>query len=443
MATSLRIAVFSGGYEAWISTVDPNGVIFPIRVGSTCYNQTNGHLYQCTALPSTWTDYDPAAGGSGWIDDGTIVRLTTSTDEVAIGRATMFGGEKLIVQQTDAVGNGITSAIALAHAVSVAAANGIGVAADFLLQNNAPAIIRAARIVATLLDVTAGSEDSALDFYNVSAGTEAARWSMGAVVGRPGDWFPKLDNTYDLGSTTARIRAVNAEAFTVWGTSGAANPVARLSSAGLELGQGSGVPLAWRLAPSPTSSVRAYLNTAMVLSATGALSSFETRTLDADLHPTMQMIGVNLNYGPGGATPVDVSIRRTGTKTLQVDDLSSGPVNLVSKGTLTTQARTLGAVFTNAGPYVVLVTDDFVGLDATAAPLAANLPDVTTIPEGHRVTIMNTGAVAVVNAVTANPFGAQTINLVAAPLVIGGGTTKATLISRNSGGVTGWYVMYG
>lgn len=48
-----------------------------------------------TSNGTTWTSAAPSGGGGGWTDDGAVVRLTTSTDNVSIGTAT--GAGKLFV----------------------------------------------------------------------------------------------------------------------------------------------------------------------------------------------------------------------------------------------------------------------------------------------------------------------------------------------------------
>ena len=51
--------------------------------------------FQVSENGGAWTPI--GGGGSGWTDDGGTVRLTTATDDVAIGIATMVGSEKLRV----------------------------------------------------------------------------------------------------------------------------------------------------------------------------------------------------------------------------------------------------------------------------------------------------------------------------------------------------------
>lgn len=55
---------------------------------------------------SSWNTVGTAGSAGGWTDDGTIVRLTTSSDSVAIGTASLAGTEKLrVVGNTSLQGN--------------------------------------------------------------------------------------------------------------------------------------------------------------------------------------------------------------------------------------------------------------------------------------------------------------------------------------------------
>jgi hypothetical protein len=83
---------------------------------------------------TSWTPF-ASGSGSGWTDDGTVVRLTTATDNVAIGVATMSGSEKLrVVGDSSLQGDidfetGATRAVSVKTAASEAAGNALSVAA--------------------------------------------------------------------------------------------------------------------------------------------------------------------------------------------------------------------------------------------------------------------------------------------------------------------------
>jgi hypothetical protein len=65
--------------------------------GMVVYNETDNQLQG--RVNGSWVNlgYTGGATGGGWTDDGTVVRLTTASDTVAIGTATMSGSEKLRV----------------------------------------------------------------------------------------------------------------------------------------------------------------------------------------------------------------------------------------------------------------------------------------------------------------------------------------------------------
>ncbi len=65
--------------------------------GMVVYNTTDNQLQG--RVNGAWVDlgYTGGATGGGWTDDGAVVRLTTASDDVAIGTATMSGTEKLRV----------------------------------------------------------------------------------------------------------------------------------------------------------------------------------------------------------------------------------------------------------------------------------------------------------------------------------------------------------
>jgi hypothetical protein len=87
-----------GGSSLSTIGLSPNGVVSG-DLGSLLLRNDAGNvaLYQNTDGAMTWVVVGSGGGAGGWTDDGTVVRLTTATDTVAIGTATMFGAEKLRV----------------------------------------------------------------------------------------------------------------------------------------------------------------------------------------------------------------------------------------------------------------------------------------------------------------------------------------------------------
>ena len=141
--------------------------------------------------------------------------------------------------------------------------------------------------------------------------------------------------------------------------------------------------------------------------------------------------GVSGIFGTAlGAILAAVGWTRTGTvisPTVPTDTVQIG-------GLLTTAGRQIGTVVTSSTPYAILVTDDFVGINATGGNKVANLPAAVT---GRRLTVMNVALAAVVNTVSVTPNGAETINGIAAATLLTG-TQSVTLVGLTG---TGWFVI--
>ena len=148
----------------------------------------------------------------GWTRDTgppATVRLTTSTDQVAVGTATPSGAIKMTILIDDASNNAVTDLLALTHTTTGAAASGIGTGVLFLAENAGGAIANAARIAGILTTATAGAEVSALDIYTrTGGGALAATWRFDGV----GALLPAASGQ-DLGSPSQRpdifVRGVN------------------------------------------------------------------------------------------------------------------------------------------------------------------------------------------------------------------------------------------
>jgi hypothetical protein len=75
------------GDSAAVSAASHGRLRYNVTLNRFEYSQNGG----------AWSQAFGSASAGGWNDDGTVVRLTTSTDDVAIGTATMSGTEKLRV----------------------------------------------------------------------------------------------------------------------------------------------------------------------------------------------------------------------------------------------------------------------------------------------------------------------------------------------------------
>lgn len=438
-----RLTAFSSGFEIFTTDANPNAVITPIRTGAIAVQYSGTvTVWQCTALPSTWVDITGTGGGSGWQRVGTVVRLTTLTDTVAMGTATMLGTERLRVVLADAVTNAVSNALVVEHQSSGVPASGFGAGILFVGETSAGAPMSMGQINGFASNVGVGTEAGGLGFQTRSGGGALTqRWTIDAV----GNFQPAADNAYSVGSSGLRIASLNANEFSSYLLSGDANPAARLTGAlGLALGPGGGTPLDWSLRRSAAlGTARAELATGNQLTAWGAGSEFAVRAVNSDANPTLALSSASVAYGAGGGSATDVAIRRVSASQLQLDNGSGAPVNGLSiLGRLSTRARTLNRVFrlAAAGAYGVTTEDDFVGMNTTTAGQAVNLPSAASVPEGHRVIIKNTAAVGVLNNLALTPNGTDTIDSVNAVVNLTG-TQRVTLISQNSAGVVGWHVI--
>ena len=139
--------------------------------------------------------------------------------------------------------------------------------------------------------------------------------------------------------------------------------------------------------------------------------------------------------GAGGATALDTRLYRSALNTWTVDNGAAGSAVFSVLGTTVTQGRVVGTYFA-AGNRVIAVTDDFVGLDATLGNRIATLPAITR--DGERHTIKNTAALAVVNTVAATPSGANTIDRVAAAVLLTG--TQSITVTSDITAPGHWFV---
>jgi hypothetical protein len=431
-------------YELWLTGADPNGLVSPHGLGATAVNLANGHLYQCTGLPSTWTDYDPAAGGSGWLHVGTVVRLTTLTDTVVMGAASMLGAERLRVVGVDAVSNALVDELVVEHQTTGAAAPGMGVGIRFVGETSINTTMDFGRVSATATNTTAGAETSGLDFWVRAGGTALTKkWAISGA----GNWVADADNVYAIGDNVNRLQSVSCNLFRSFANSTDVNPTATMSTAGFATGLGGASVLDWFLQHAAVAG-RSDMGTGNVMGAWGANAGFAVRGINTDVNPMVLLtssvlVGGQLLFGPGGASVLSEGFSHTSASHLTFSDAAAGSTaTLETKGSLISEGRSLGKVFRLAagGVYNVAVTDDFVGMNTDTAPQTIALPAVATVPEGHRVIVKNTSPVATVNAAVVTPNGGETIDAVAAVVNLTG-TQSITLISQNSAGVTGWFLI--
>ncbi len=135
----------------------------------------------------------------------------------------------------------------------------------------------------------------------------------------------------------------------------------------------------------------------------------------------------------------DTGVVRLTTITDQVGIGTATPGALIKLdivGTTRTQGRRIATHFA-AADRIITADDDFVGLDATALARTATLPAITV--SGQRFTIKNTGAIAVVNTVSVTPSGANTIDRVAAAVLLTGTQSITVVADITAPGL--WFVI--
>lgn len=89
------ITVFQGGNVSIASLATTGVTISTSGLLSTVAPGASGNVL--TSNGTTWTSAAPSGGGGGWTDDGSVVRLTTAADQVAIGTAAPTAGDTFTV----------------------------------------------------------------------------------------------------------------------------------------------------------------------------------------------------------------------------------------------------------------------------------------------------------------------------------------------------------
>jgi len=182
------------------------------EVGSVWINVTLDKAFICvdaTVGASVWAETTPTAGVGGWVDDGTIVRLTAATDRVSIGVASPPAGPKVYIENaglvlelwntTDAASNQVgifRGGDRLTPAVNDNAYH------SFALDDSTGASVEFARMKWTASDILSTSKDATLGFSVMSGNTLTEMLTidgLNGVLNIFGNLLPDADNTRTLG----------------------------------------------------------------------------------------------------------------------------------------------------------------------------------------------------------------------------------------------------
>jgi len=87
------------------STIAAGGAAPPLAPPNTCrlYHELDTNQLLASINGSAWFALAGATGGSGWTDDGAIVRLTNITDSVGIGTNNPGGAKLFVASQVDQI----------------------------------------------------------------------------------------------------------------------------------------------------------------------------------------------------------------------------------------------------------------------------------------------------------------------------------------------------
>ena len=305
--------------NVFVVSVGAVGALTKVNV-SVMRSGTDGLWEVAAGATTPFTFSDLATGAaSGWTDDGATVRLTTSTDEVAIGTATALG--KFTVQ-------GDTAA-QISQVIRMAAAQ---TADAFLMEN--------------------------------SSGTDLLR------IDASGNFLPGQDDNVTVGSASLRFSSVFAQAHSALAAVSDANPIVSLrrdtgGNGQVAFGPGGGTAVdtglvrkgVGLLAPSngpnngaghfvPHSDNSSNLGTTALRFGEVIGNQHDVYGTASDANPVISVRGSGttgrVSFGPGGATALDTSMRRTGVRVLSFGDAGD-----TTGATLLPTGDTNGAVGTS------------------------------------------------------------------------------------------------
>jgi hypothetical protein len=296
----------------------------------------------------TWAAV-PAA--SGWVDGGTVVYLTTATDDVSIGSNTPVTNRKLSVYN-----EGTNLGISVVTAAST----------DNVIETfvSGEANLRFS-INGTGVHLWGAGGGSALDtrLYRSAANTLTLdNGAAGAATLAPG-----ADSVGAIGTASLRWSNVTSNSFNVFATAGAANASTTLSNQALRMGPGAGVALDVRMARTTGSTLTVDDNAGgsavlRVLGRTETQARAVGVTTQTGAYAVASTVEVVLANPSGGAFDVtlpnanlvigrQITVKRSNTSANTVTVKSAG-------GTIDGVAAATGIVLAGGGYASITVVSD-------------------------------------------------------------------------------------
>jgi hypothetical protein len=328
-----------------------NGNTAPVSgaaTGRIRYNNTTG-TWQISTQGGAYVDIGLATP-SGWTDDGTVVRLTTASDNVGIGTAAPGAHKTLILgdvttevtlglRATGAQSANILQAQTSA-ALVMSSIDTFGQYNVFGLAGDAQPTVRIASSGFSPSGVRFGvGGATALNVRLYRHGTVTTAFSVFDSVDSPGGIMPAVDNGANaaLGTATFRWNQVSAVEHDVFAAAGAANPTVRLRSNGIFFGPGGASALNVGLSrhatvttafsvfdstispggimPAVDNSPNADLGSATFRWNRVSAVEHDVFVAAGDAQPSVRLRSNGIFFGPGGASALNVGLFRHGTVT--------------------------------------------------------------------------------------------------------------------------------
>lgn len=316
-------------------------------------NGSSGVLGQVltSAGPGASPTWSPIPAASGWVDGGTTVYLSTSTDVVSIGNNAGVTNRKLSVYNT-----GTDLGISV---VSTGANNNV---IETFVSGEANLRWSVNANGATLWGAGGASALDTRVYRSAASTLTLDNGAAGAAT-----FVPGADSLGAIGTASLRWSSVTANGFLVYGAAGAANAVTTLGNQALRMGPGGGVALDVRLARTTGSTLTVDDNAGgsavlRVLGRTETQARAVGVTTQTGAYAVASTIEVVLANPSGGAFDVtlpnanlvigrQITVKRSNTSANTVTVKSAG-------GTIDGVAAATGIVLAGGGYASITVVSD-------------------------------------------------------------------------------------